>query len=51
VPEDSEGALAEVEQRVDATARRIAIYALLVGLGWAAAFWGGYYLVKRPRRA
>ena len=49
VPEDPEGALADVEQRVDATARRIAIYALLVGLGWAVAFWGGYYLVKRPK--
>ncbi len=50
VPEDPEGALAEVEHRVDASARRIAIYALLVGLGWAVAFWVGYYLVKRPRR-
>jgi hypothetical protein len=50
VPVDPEGALAEVEQRVDATARRIVMYALLVGLGWAVAFWGGYYLVKRPRR-
>jgi hypothetical protein len=48
MPEDPDGALAEVQQRVDATARRIAIYALLVGLGWAVAFWGGYYLVKRP---
>jgi hypothetical protein len=36
-----------VEQRVDRTVRRWALYLLMVGLGWALFFWSGYYVVKR----
>lgn len=49
VPAHPEETMKLVEQRVDDMARRIAIYALLVGLGWAVAFWGGYYVVKRVK--
>ncbi len=47
LPADPEALGRAVEHRVESTARRIAIYCLIVGLGWAVFFWTGYYLVKR----
>jgi hypothetical protein len=49
-PEQPEQAVIEIERRVDALARRFALYALLVGVGCAASFWGGYVIVMRWRR-
>jgi hypothetical protein len=36
-----------VEQRADAVVRRWIGYLALLGMAWAALFWGGYYVVKR----
>jgi hypothetical protein len=47
LPADPEAAARAVEDRVESLARRIAMYCLIVGLGWAIFFWTGYYLVKR----
>jgi hypothetical protein len=51
VPQDPHATMIVVEQRVEGMARRIALYGLIVGIAWAAAFWIGYYLVKRATRA
>jgi len=51
VPADPQATVIALEQRIDGMTQRIALCALIVGIGWAAAFWSGYYLVKRATRA